>query len=168
MNNYSVIKTCDEFMTPNHVWNDIQHLIPKKTIWEPFIGDGTSSSYLKGLGFDVVCEKEDFFNNNKGEIIVTNPPFSKKKNVMKQLKLLGKPFIVICPANMLHTRYIQELFKNELQLIVPHKRIQFIQNGKVLGRCNFECLYFCWKIGLPRDVLCKLFFIQVFFSFLLF
>ena len=41
-------------------------------------------------------------------------------------------------------------------VIVPRRRIQFrkLVNGEEVpsGRCSFDCLYFCWRLGLPRDV----------------
>ena len=44
----------------------------------------------------------------------------------------------------------------DIQVIVPRKRIQFrkLVDGVEVpsGRCSFDCLYFCWRLGLPRDV----------------
>jgi hypothetical protein len=158
MNNYSLINPKnDEFMTPLSAWRDISHIIPRdKIIWEAFHGDGTSAQHLIELGFVVVSfPGEDFFSvqHGHGDIIVTNPPFSKKLAVMRHLKTLGKPFIVILPAGVVHTRYMQDLYNNELQVIVPYRRIQFQRDGLDQGRCNFECFYFCWKMNLPRDLL---------------
>ena len=115
---------------------------------------------MRELGFDVIHEKIDFFEENHGEIIVSNPPFTKKKEVFTRLKQLGKPFIMICPSSMINTKYIRELFANDdrLQIIIPRKRINFVKlvDGEVRltdsDRCNFECLYYCWKIGLDRDI----------------
>ena len=45
----------------------------------------------------------------------------------------------------------------DIQVIVPRRRIQFrkLVDGVEVpsGRCSFDCLYFCWRLGLPRDVL---------------
>jgi len=74
-------------MTPKYAWENIQHLIiPKdKLIWEAFYRDGSTSGqqHLKELGFDVIHKTVDFFQHNLGEIVVSNPPFSKCKEVMK-------------------------------------------------------------------------------------
>ena len=44
----------------------------------------------------------------------------------------------------------------DIQVIVPRRRIQFrkLVDGVEVpaGRCSFDCLYFCWRLGLPRDV----------------
>jgi hypothetical protein len=41
-------------------------------------------------------------------------------------------------------------------VIVPRRRIQFrkLVDGVEVpsGRCSFDCLYFCWRLALPRDV----------------
>ena len=83
----------DDYMTPKTAWEDIQNYIPKdKTIWEPFYGDGQSGRDLRELGFNVIHEPLDFFENDLGEIIISNPPFSKSSEVLTRLKELGKPF----------------------------------------------------------------------------
>jgi hypothetical protein len=82
-------------MTPKYAWENIKQYIPKKKIWEAFYGDGKSGSYLQELGFDEIHEEIDFFEENRGEIIISNPPFSKSKEVLTRLKELNKPFILI-------------------------------------------------------------------------
>ena len=153
----------DDYMTPKYAWENIKDYIPKdKIIWECFYGDGDSGSYLQQLGFNIIHKQVDFFDNNFGDIIVSNPPFSKKKEVFKRLKELDKPFIMICPSSMINTKYIRELFantENRLQIIIPRKRINFIK--KIDGvipdnwgdRCNFDCFYYCYKMNLERDII---------------
>jgi len=150
----------DDYMTPKYAWENIQHLIPKdKQIWEAFYGDGTSGSYLKELGFDVIHDKVDFFENNLGDIIVSNPPFSKSKMVFQRLAELDKPFIMIMPASKIFTSYVRENFKNKkLQIIIPRKRIHFIklEDGKPVeskSSCNFDCFYYCYKMGYENDII---------------
>ena len=46
---------------------------------------------LQSLGFKVVHECVDFFENNLGDIVVSNPPFSKKAKVLERLVELQKP-----------------------------------------------------------------------------
>ena len=150
----------DDYMTPKYVWDWIKDFIPKdKVIWEAFYGDGESGKILSDLGFNVIHEETDFFTNNLGDVIVSNPPFTKKKAVMTRLKEIDKPFIIICPSSMLNTQYIRHLFKdNRLQIIIPNKRINFkkLIDGKVPDnwgdRCNFDCFYYCWKLDLPNDI----------------
>jgi hypothetical protein len=145
----------DDYMTPNDAWDNIIEYIPKdKKIWECFYGDGKSGQYIKSIGFDVIHEPIDFFKNNLGDIIISNPPFTIKKEVFTRLKLLDKPFIMICPSSMINTKYFRELFKEtEIQIIIPRKRIQFIKDGlEKENRCNFDCFYYCYKMNLPKDI----------------
>jgi len=151
----------DDYMTPKHAWEDIQHLIPRdKVIWEAFYGNGDSGRFLTELGFDVIHDDVDFFETNLGEMIVSNPPFSKSKDVVKRLAELDKPFIMILPCSKINTSYFRENFKNKgLQIIIPRKRIHFLKlvDGVVpkdwKNACNFDCFYYCYKIGLERDII---------------
>ena len=142
-------------MTPKYAWENIQHYIPKdKVIWEAFYGDGKSGEYLTELGFNVIHNDNDFFESNEGDIIVSNPPFSDKNKTMNRLKELDKPFIILLPQPAINTTSIRELFKDELQIIIPRKRIQFIKNGNELqNKCNFDCFYYCYKMNLQRDII---------------
>ena len=148
----------DDYMTPKYAWENITQYIPKdKVIWESFMGDGKSGEYLRELGCkEVIHDNDDFFENNKGDIIISNPPFSKSKDIMNRLKELQKPFIIIMPCSKLTTSYFRENFKdseNPIQIIIPRKRIQFIKNGNELqNKCNFDCFYYCYKMDLPRDI----------------
>ena len=151
----------DDYMTPKSAWEAIKAYIPKdKVLWEAFYGDGKSGAHLRELGFTTIHEKIDFFSNNKGEVIVSNPPFTMKKEVFQRLVVLDKPFIMIMPSSTLNTQYTRELFQgntNRLQIIIPRKRINFnkIVEGKEVpsGHCNFDCFYYCWKINLPHDII---------------
>ncbi len=152
----------DDYMTPKYAWENIREYIPKdQVIWEAFYGDGQSGRHLQELGFPVIHEEVDFFENDLGDVIVSNPPFSKSKEVLTRLKELGKPFIVILPASKICTQYVRALFSDAtdpLQLIVPRKRIHFLKqiDGVVpdgwKNACNFDCFYYCWRVGLPRDI----------------
>jgi hypothetical protein len=148
----------DDYMTPFHVWEDIRKFIPNKIIWEPFYGDGKSGEYLRQLNFEVIHEPIDFFENDLGDIIVSNPPFSLIPIVLQRLKSINKPFILIMPSSKINTQYFRKLFHGDtnLQIIIPKKRIQFIkiQNGeeKKQSNANFDCMYYCWQIELDNCI----------------
>ncbi len=148
----------DDYMTPKYAWDNIKGFIPKdKVIWEAFYGDGKSGNHLKEIGFNVIHDKDDFFENDKGDIVVSNPPFTKVKEILNRLVELDKPFILILPSSKIHTQYVRNLFieqKDKLQIIIPRKRIQFIKDGNDLqNKCNFDYFYYCWKINLERDII---------------
>ena len=158
--NTKTFKKHDDYMTPKHAWEDIKQYIPKKKIWEAFYGNGASGQYLTELGFDTIHEERDFFTEppDEWDMIVSNPPFSKSKEVMKKMLEYDKPFIMIMPSSKINTSYFREWKDKGLQIIIPRKRIHFVKlvNGEVpenwKNACNFDCFYYCYKIGLPRDI----------------
>ena len=150
----------DDYMTPKYAWENIKDYIPKdKIIWEAFYGNGSSGNYLKELGFNTIHEDIDFFENNLGEIIVSNPPFSHTKKVMDRLYELDKPFILILPSAKINTSYIRKWKDKNIQIIIPRKRIHFdkMVDGLVDPNqkkcCNFDCFYYCYKMDLPKDII---------------
>ncbi len=150
----------DDYMTPKYAWENIKDFIPKdKVIWESFYGSGTSGKYLQELGFNVIHEPVDFFENDLGEIIITNPPFSKIKEIMKRLMVIDKPFIMILPSSKINTSYFRDWKDKGLQIIIPRKRIHFEKQieGKTLenckNACNFDCFYYCYKMNLKKDII---------------
>jgi hypothetical protein len=150
-------KAYDDYMTPKSAWDNIQNLIPRdKILWEAFYGDGSSGTHLKDLGFDTVHEPVDFFENDFGDIIVSNPPFTKIKEVLQRLLVLNKPFILIMPSSKINTQYFRSMFKNtKIQIIIPPKRIQFIKlpfDPKNSLSCNFDCFYYCYQMELENDI----------------
>jgi hypothetical protein len=153
----------NDYMSPKYAWENIIHYIPKdKEIWECFYGDGTSGTHMEELGLNVIHKEVDFFKNNLGDILISNPPYSIKKEVFTRLKELDKAFIMICPSSCINTQYMRNLFsdcENALQIIIPRKRIQF--NKLVDGEtpkeykscCNFDCFYYCYKMNLEKDII---------------
>ena len=149
----------DDYMTPLSAWWSIKDYIPKdKVIWEAFYGDGKSGDHLRELGFNVIHEEVDFFENDLGEIIVSNPPFSKAKDIMERMLILDKPFILIFPSSKINTSYFRKWKDKNIQIIIPRKRIHFekhiegtaVENYK--SSCNFDCFYYCYKMGLQKDI----------------
>jgi hypothetical protein len=151
-------KVHDDYMTPRYAWENIRQYIPQdKVIWEAFYGNGESGKYLTDMGFNTIHEPVDFFENDLGDIIVSNPPFSKSKEVMNRLYELDKPFILIMPSSKINTQYFRKWRDKGIQIIIPRKRISFIKlvNGAVVPSkgANFDCFYYCYKIGLPSDII---------------
>tara|TARA_R110000822_G_scaffold228426_1_gene360864 strand:- start:53 stop:553 length:501 start_codon:yes stop_codon:yes gene_type:complete len=150
----------DSYMTPKYAWENIKHLIPKVKIWEAFYGDGKSGEYLTELGFDVIHKEIDFYDEPpEYDCLVSNPPFSECKKIMKRLAELDKPFILIMPSSKINTSYFRDNFMNKgLQIIIPRKRIQFkkLVDGKPVedckNACNFDCFYYCYKIELKNVI----------------
>ena len=151
----------DDYMTPDNAWDDIKEYIPNVKIWEAFYGNGESGIKLQSMGFDVIHEPIDFYDEPpEYECLVSNPPFSQSKAIMNRLAKLDKPFILIMPSAKINTSYFRENFNGkDIQIIIPRKRIHFLKfvDGKAVEgwkkACNFDCFYYCYKIGLPRDMM---------------
>lgn len=143
----------DDYETPLSAWKPLAPYIPKdKTIWEAFYGSGASGDALRSLGFKVLHEDIDFFKVNLGDIVVSNPPFSQKWPILKRLKELDKPFILLLPASVLGTKQLSTLFP-DIQVLVPKGRISFIKNGEQTKNVWFASFFYAWKMNLPKDLL---------------
>jgi len=149
-------KDSDNYVTNADDWLRIKDYIPKdKIIWSPFYCDGKQKEYFKDMGFDIIHEDKDFFSYTpEYDIVIDNPPFSKKKEILAKLKELDKPFILIAPSMMLSYKYFQEDFKNNIQVIIPSKRINFkhLNSDKKNYSPPFASFYFCYKMNLPKDL----------------
>lgn len=153
----NTFKKDDEYNTPKEAWEAIAKFIPKdKTLWEAFMMGNTSSNSIENLtelGFDVVGSPElDFFENDLGDVIVSNPPYSIKKKIFKRLAELDKPFILILPISTISKQFVKLLKREFIQMIIPDKRIQFIKGGDALNRCWFDTCYLCYKMNLEKNI----------------
>ena len=147
----------DEYYTPPILVKPIlKYLKPKSTIWCPF--DTEDSEFviqLKEQGHKVIYSHiwygQDFFSYEPTEhydYIISNPPFTKKLEVLKRLYELDKPFAMILGLPILNYQEVGEFFLNKpLQLLIVDKKVSFDGNT-----ASFNNSYFCRDI-LPRDII---------------
>lgn len=159
MSYWSQCKEDDEYNTPKELWENIKDYLPGKEtiVWEPFYSNGQSGNILSDLGCTVIQCKADFFDDNNkiletADMIVSNVPFSKKKDVLRRLKQLDKPFIIIMPASTIFTHYLRDTFGNNIQIIVPERRMHFEKDGVLMKRTSFDSCYYCYKMNLKNDI----------------
>lgn len=138
-------------------------------IWESFCGDGILIRALGAAGFKKVkgsdlktglkhnYSVEDFFTaaplkKEAGEVdlIISNPPFSKKYKVLKTLYTLGIPFFLLVPIDTLGAGSAQALFKKYgITFIFLDRRVNFKMPFKGWeGRASFSTLWLYWD-GIP-------------------
>ncbi len=150
-------KDSDNYITNKEDWEKIKDYIPKdKKIWSPFYCDGKQKEYFQEMGFDIIHEDKDFFSYTpEFDIIVDNPPFSKKKDILTRIKQLDKPFILIIPSVMLCYKYFQTYFKDDLQIIISLNRIKFrhINSTNKNYTPPYASFYFCYKMNLEKDLI---------------
>ena len=110
------------------------HLIqlPLK-VWLPFNDTDSVWRYvLAERGFEVVATVGDFFTTDPPEgvqCIISNPPFSKKKDVMERIKALNLRFALILPFQWLNDGIPLEyghqvmLFRQRMHFNTPRGRM---------------------------------------------
>lgn len=150
----------DEIYTPEYALNPLLPFIKKNIkIWECAWGEGHLATHLRTLGYSVFGTQGDFLNKGfascygDADIIITNPPYSKKDEFLKRAYELGKPFAFLMPLTALEGIKRGALFKKYgLQLIIPNRRINFITpNG---GSSSwFATAWFTWGLNLPKDIM---------------
>tara|TARA_R110000744_G_scaffold22547_2_gene57590 strand:- start:864 stop:1334 length:471 start_codon:yes stop_codon:yes gene_type:complete len=147
-------KETDNYSTNKKGWEIIDPYIPKdKKIWSPFYCDGKQKIIFEKMGYDIIHEDKDFFSYiPEYDIIIDNPPFSKIKEICTKLKELNKPFIIICVSTLLLSKWFQQIFKDNLQVIIPENRPTFTGNGKSNYTPPFGSMYFCYKMNLEKDL----------------
>lgn len=155
----------DEYYTPEWIWKAIAPFLPKdKVIWEAFGLKSIipSPKILRNLGFQVVESEKDFFLEDKGDYVVSNPPFSQIKRILERLVLLDKPFCLIVNNSCIHSNYFKKIFEDsmhEIQLFIPPK-VNYLcvsnENDKEEIKFGIGCPYYslivCWKMKLPKDL----------------
>jgi hypothetical protein len=155
MSNYSIknILGCqkpndNEWYTPEQPIKDLIELLnlPKSTvIWCPF--DKEQSNFVKLFkehGYKVIYShidnEQDFFNyepKEKWDIIISNPPFSKKRLLIERCESFKKPFCLlyggtICSQSMGNTL-------NRCKFHFIQRNITFFSPDN--SKKSFQC---CW------------------------
>lgn len=162
----------DEFFTPKYAINPLLPYLKKEwIIWECAWGTGVLATHLKEEGFKIASsdKKASYGSSISGfdgfvdflklkpeddfDIIITNPPYSKKDEFLKRAFEIGKPFAFLMPLTALEGIKRGELFrKYGIQLIIPNRRINFITPSGKGSSAWFQTAWFCYKLNLPKDL----------------
>ena len=147
----------DEMQTPKEAIHCLLPYLKKEwIIWECAWGKGSLAKHFRNKGFEVIGDNRDFIKDKPmltHQIIITNPPYSKKEEFLQRCYELGKPFALLLPLTALEGKKRGELYrKYGIQLIIPNKRINFITpSGKGSGSW-FATAWFTWKLNLPQQL----------------
>ena len=147
----------DENYTPAYAVEPLLKYLPKdKTIWCPF--DTEQSEYvrvLKAHGYTVVYSHidagQDYYSYEpeQWDIMVSNPPFTGKRQIFERALGFGKPFALLMANTWLNDSAPKQLFKDvDLQLLMFEQRVQFSDEKKI----TFSSSYFCRDI-LPKQII---------------
>lgn len=150
------LKKQDEYYTPKLLVTPLlQYLKPGIIIWCPF--DEKRSEYVIELSknykviYSHINTGQDFFSYEPAEhydVIVSNPPYSKKIEVLDRLYKLKKPFALLLGLPILNYQIIGNFFLDKkIQLLIMDKKVSFDGNT-----ASFNSSYFCYNF-LPSDLI---------------
>lgn len=150
----------DLFQTPRYATELLIPFLSKDNfIWECAAGDGAIARVLIEKGFavigsdinhllpfdflldDRIAQWKDFPDNF---IIVTNPPFSRKKQFYERCLELKKPFALLVPAD--YSMWMIDAVRNKgCVKIIPTRRIDYItpsgKDANVGATADFHSLW---------------------------
>ncbi len=116
-------------------------------LWEPAPGKFALVDYFEELDFKVIITTGNYFEMpfpEVADILVTNPPFSKKIQWLAKAREDGKPFALLLPITTLGVRRAHPSL-HDIEIVLLKKRIDF--TGK--GRPWFSVAWFTWGLELP-------------------
>jgi len=151
----------DECMTLSYAVKPILKYIPKgAVVWCPF--DKEYSEFVKQIRKtnkvirSHISDGGDFYKYEPKEhwdCIVSNPPFTAKRNIFERALSFGKPFALIMSNTWLNDSAPKILFKDkDLQLLMFGQRMKFLNNGKIDNKITFSSSYFCYNF-LPKQII---------------
>jgi len=137
--------------------------LTNKVIWCPF--DKNESNIVVALrnknykvinthidyGQDFLSYKPDF----KFDLMISNPPFSKRTKFFNKLNSYGKPYIMLQPIMFFNNKsMIRELIKdsNQYRFLLPNNRMRFIKNNQEFDKTtSFYSFWLCKGLFLNQN-----------------
>ena len=152
----------DECLTPDYGVKPIIKYIPKNAVvWCPF--DKADSEFVKQIRkngnkviYSHISNGQDFYTwepKEHWDCIVSNPPFTAKRQIFERVLSFNKPFALIMSNTWLNDAAPKQLFKEkDLQLLMFEQRMKFLNNGEVQNKITFSSSYFCYNF-LPKQII---------------
>ena len=154
----------DEFYTPDYAIEPLLKYVKQSTVvWCPFDTDKSRYvSLLKKHGCKVINTHiengDDFFDTlvPDCDIIISNPPYSLKTEVLERLFSLEKPFaMLVGVVGLFESKRRFEMFRdNEFEIMYFDKRISYYQSyfdHKPTSNPPFSSVYICHGV-LPKQI----------------
>jgi hypothetical protein len=159
----------DKYNTFDYAVEPILEFIPiGAVVWCPF--DKQDSEFVKQISktnkviFSHIDNGQDFFEYEPKEhwdIMISNPPFTNKKEIFQRALSFEKPFALIMTMNWLNDGGVFQVFNNtEFELMIFNKRMKFdmkyqnTEDKKDNRSPSFGSGYYCHKF-LPRQIMFK-------------
>lgn len=157
----------DEFYTPLYAVLPILEFIrPNSVIWCPF--DTVDSLFVKSFkecGHTVISTHiwtgTDFFNCKVPDCdyIISNPPYSRKGDVLERLFEIGIPFAMLVGiVGLFENQKRFDMFSsNDFEIMYLNRRVSYFKNyeeEKPSKNPPFSSVYLCHKM-LPKQIVFK-------------
>ena len=153
-------KASDEVYTPAYAVQPIIKYLklfnPNAVVWCPFDkADSNFVTMLTNAGFNVtyghIETGQDFFEYQEpqGDIVVSNPPFSKRDKIFQRLYEWDIPFALIINFNgLFDSKKRADIFrKHRVEMLIPRGRMKFYHKEKgLLNSPIFQSIYVCNKL----------------------
>jgi hypothetical protein len=143
-------------LLPAHLFGSITH------VWEAAAGRGHISRVLEGMGLKVVStDLRDGTNFLTAELpiprpggaIITNPPYSIKRQFYERCREFGLPFALLIPAD--YSQWIvRAVAEDGAEKIIPTRRIDYI-TPNILQRLSEVGLFYRELEEVPDEVLAR-------------
>ena len=121
----------DEIWTPHEALAPLVPYLPVSshdrqfTVWEMAPGEGHLVNHLADEGYMVVGEDRDGLKwEPYYDLIVTNPPYSKKHLFLQRAVELEKPFALLLPVTTLGVRRCQK-WLSDVDVLFLKRRVDF-------------------------------------------
>ena len=149
----------DEWFTPNDaIFPILKYIKPNSIIWCPFdIAESNFVKIFEGKGYKVICshidEGGDFFKYEPEhyDIIISNPPYSLRNDILKRLFDLEKPFAMLMNTNGLFDSKVRwDLFKNNnFTLMYLSGRVNYMKEYGLVEKSSppFQSAYICSRLS---------------------
>lgn len=141
-------KYSDEVYTPIEAIEPIIKYLSKDKIYFECTSWISSSiiDYLKSKWFNIISSWNiDFLKDDLPEfdVIITNPPYSKKDKFIKRCYDIWKPFALLLPVSSIQWQTRWRMFnKHWIEILVLNKRIDFTWKHNP----HFWVAWFCYNI----------------------
>lgn len=141
------VESSDNYVTPLWAWAELFSAIPglrSKKLWDPFYCCGETTTSWSTLGITKFYHgKVDFFKNVRKvtyDVIVTNPPFSKKQLVLATLLSVGKPFILLLRTSVLFALWFRRMLPT-FNMVLPSRHVDY--TGMAGQKLVFDSVFIC-------------------------
>jgi len=157
--NAEVASNRDTFQTPNYAIDLLIPFIPKEVevIWECAVGGWKIGDRIIENGYDIIGtdirkihDRTEVYNFISGDsyslpsdtMIITNPPFSIKRQFYEKCLEYNIPFALLIPAD--YSGWIIEAIQNGAEKIIPTRRIDYITPTGLQGKKSASAFHSMW------------------------